>query len=363
MDKKQPKYVVSNSRNFETKERSKIRSVFIFYVPYLIHLNPGEEFEVCLPENKNKKHTIKVINKTPYTLKHNQKFFGFNDTKEEDLEKNVFVSTGDRFGITGYSEMEIKLDRYIDLFDKNEKIDPGKLYKAVEKMCLVYNYFLDVYGAITKHRQVLKISPVDIHTLQFHQLNESNEIFNQVDFKHLFEVALFKGFVSPSDQEKNRMKKILMSADENVRYASLGVNAVRSVYAGEYLSGIVQAVTQLERFLYILFENRMEDIEKTERKKIMTTLGLSNLLILLKMVLSGKEFTSIEKAVDLDKIKQAITARNNYIHEGDDKVGTNSFAKAQEFVNEINLLCVALAKVLGIDHILDREELDIRGKL
>lgn len=363
LDKKRPAYVVSNFKNVENKERSKVRSVFVFYVPYHIHLNPGEEFEVCLPENPNKKHRIKVKNRTSYTLRHNQQFFGFNETKEEELEKSVFVDTGDRFGITGYTEMEIKYDKYIDLFDENEQIDSDKLYKAVEKMCLVYNYFLDVYCAITKHRQVLKLSPLDIHTLQFHQLNESEETFNQVNLKRLFEVTLFKGFFSPSEKLKERMKKILLSADENVRYASLGVNAVRSIFGGEYLSGIVQAVTQLERFLYVLFENRMEDKGITEPKKILNTLGLSNLLILLKMVLSDEEFTSIEKDVDLEKIKQAITARNKYIHEGNDKLGINYFTKAQEFVNEINLLCVALAKVIGIDHILDREKLDIRGNL
>ncbi|WML56507.1 hypothetical protein [Neobacillus sp. PS2-9] len=83
---------------------------------------------------------------------------------------------------------------------------------------------------------------------------------------------------------------------------------------------------------------------------------MSNLLDMLQLVLSDEETTQLKYKVDFSKVTKAINARNKFIHEGIDTIGITSLEKAEEFVNEINQLCVELGKIVGIDHSLDEEK-------
>ncbi|SET48905.1 hypothetical protein SAMN05216389_112104 [Oceanobacillus limi] len=147
------------------------------------------------------------------------------------------------------------------MFDDDGNVVGIKLNKALETLCEVYNYFLDIYCAIVKHRQVLKLSPHDIHTLDFGHLTKNGEVYNNIRFFSINGATVTTGFVSPNKSVINRLKEVLMSADPNIRKYSLGVNAVRQVFGGEYLSGVVQAVTELESCLYEVYEQKLKEKE------------------------------------------------------------------------------------------------------
>jgi hypothetical protein len=349
-------YDIDNQRIFEGKEKQGIRSNFIFYVPYHLLLHPDDDFEIRLPKNPDKKHFLKLLTRNSYTLNHNHRFLGFDKIEESDKLKTVLFRNGDRFGITGYSRVLISYDRFVDIFDSDKNIDGDKLNKAIEMICEVFNYFLDIYAATVKHRQVMKLSPQDIHTLDFNHSDSDGNSFNVIRFFTIHGATIVEGLVSPHQPVINRLKELLKSGDPNLAFCSLGVSAVRNVYGGEYLSAVVQAVTQLESFLYTLFRERFSNKDIKETNRILMSLGLSNLLEMLNLILADTEVGEIKSKVNLDKVIKAINIRNKYIHEGANIANINNLLTAEEYVDEINELCVEIAKLIGIDHSLNEEK-------
>ncbi|WP_458411882.1 hypothetical protein ACNQFZ_13605 [Schinkia sp. CFF1] len=351
----EPQSHVVNQKILQGRDRQHIRSNFIFYVPYPLFLDPDDQFSIHMPLNPEKKHILQVLSRRAYTLNHNHEFFGFDNVDEKDKLKPVHLRN-DRFGITGYSKVLISYDRYLDMFDSEAEVDGVKMNKAVELMCEVYNYFLDIYAAVVGHRQAMKISPHDIHTLHFSNLDQQGNQFNEIRFFTLLGATLYEGFVSPPKDVRDRLQKVLASADPKLAQSGLGVNAVRLLYGGDYLNGIVQAVTQLESYLYMVFEKKFEEKNINEIGRIMNTLGLSNLVELLGLVLSESDMTEIKQKLDTDKVIKAISIRNKYIHEGTNKENIHNLLIAEDYINQINTLCIELAKQVGIDHPLNWEK-------
>jgi hypothetical protein len=352
----EPHFDIQNKKVFENHERRSVRSNFIFYVPFPLLLNPDDEFEICLPKNPEKKHLLRVISRDAYTLKRNHKFLGYDQIEEQDELNFVMFRNGDRFGITGYSRVLVSYDRFIDIFDSENSLDINKIYKSLEMVCDIFNYFLDIYGAVVKHRQVMKISPQDLHTLDFNHSTDKQEIFNQTRCFALHGATVMNVFVSPNQMVSNRIKELLGSGNPYLSFCGLGVNAVRHLFGGEYLSAIVQAVTQLESFLYAVYREKFLSKSINEVNRILMSLGLSNLVEMVPVVLSSEELNIVKSKVNLAKVSKAISIRNKYIHEGTNAANINSLLIAEEYVNEINRLCVELAKLIGVDHPLDEEK-------
>ncbi len=353
----QPHYDIKNEKKFEEKERQGLKTVFSFYVPYHILLYPEDKFEIRMSKNPQKTHVIQVINRSAYTLYQNGKFFGYDEVNDEEKEKTVLVRNGDRFGITGYSKIVIIYDRFINILNKEGEVEKEELVKTIEIICEVFNYFLDIYCAIVKHRQALKLSPHDVHTLEFSHLDKESVKHNEIKFSSIHGATITDNFISPPESVIKRLKEVLLSADPNIAKYSLGINAVRHVFSGEYLSGIVQAVTELESCLYEVYEEKLKIREISDFKSILGRIGLNEMVELLKLILTNDELSIVKSKVDLDIVKQAITARNKYIHEGiDTLVGINNFTQAEKFIIEINRLCVELVRLINLDHILDEEK-------
>jgi hypothetical protein len=325
------------------------KTSFIFIVPYHLLLNPDTIYKIKLP-GADKIYTIQAISRTAYTADFNHKLFGL--PYDDNLKGKAFYTrAGDRFGITGYTTLSITTNRCENVIKKSGELDNEKVINFIERCCTIYNYFLDRYAAVTRHRQLSKIAPFDLHTLSvvYSDINDEKLLF-EVHLSALHELTLMNAMPSPPETVNERLQELLLNNEFNLD--SLGVQAVRSVYSGDYMDGIVKAVTQLEAFLYRLFRKMFnsKSVEKVDEK--LKAIGLSGLVDMLPLVIDDQTFQTMAKTIKLDVIKGAITKRNNFIHEGV-SAGVNTLFDAEAIIDEINHLCVELAKLCGVDHMMD----------
>lgn len=340
-------------QRIEVTLKKKLKTVVKFYAPYHLFIDPNEKFQIRLPKNPEKVHTLQVISRTGFQANFNHKLFGLS--REDDFNnKALYTTAGDRFGITGYSTVEITYDRYSSITDERNNLDFEQLLKLMERICEIYNYFLDRYSAVVKHRQLSKLAPLDIHTVDITYIDDKNSTVQKFKLSTIHGATLMKEMVSAPTKVNSRLNELLENPNNTLD--SIGVNAVRTVYSGDYLNGIVQAVTQLESFLYLLFDEYFNQKGIAEIEEKLKSLGLKNLIDFLPIVLEEESYKELRSIVDFQKIKDSINIRNKYVHKAENIASISSLQKAEEYVNAIIILCVKIADFLGLDHMMDENK-------
>ncbi|MUG71778.1 MULTISPECIES: hypothetical protein [Paenibacillus] len=326
------------------------KTVFRFFVPYHLLLDPDQIYEIKMPATQNV-HLLQAISRIANTAEITHKLYGI-EFEDRFRKEALFTQAGDRFGHGGLTRIQITYNRHQNIFDKENQPNEKSIEKAVEKCCEIFNYFLDRYAAVTKHRQLNKISRFDIHTIEidyFDKISNEKLISTQVTAMH--GATLMGVMVSAPPKVNDRLRELLLSPESNLD--SIAVNAIRSVFSGDYLNGIVQAVTQLEAFLYMVFneEFKIKGINNSEGK--LKSLGLANLLDMLPLVLANEKYQEIEANCDIKKIRRAVTIRNDFIHKAENNEPISSFEQAEEFVDAITVFCIYISRLYGNKHMMD----------
>lgn len=347
-----------NPVNIETRDRQNVKTGVRFRIPYCLLLDPNKIYSIKHPKNFSKTHSIRVLSRHHRKAEEILEWFGLElepELSKEIKDQIVYNQIGDRFGITGYCYIEIILDRYYDLFIYEEEKIHEACYKILEDACDIYNYFLDRYSAIVRHRQVSKINPLDIHQFDAFHLKDGKKLGALV-VSTLHHAVFFDSdqLICPSEEVSQRLQEMLLLTAQDGNIATFGVSAVRHIFSGNYLSGIVEAVTQLEGFLHTIFRQAYltKGVEEKKVDEILNSFSLRRLLDSLPLILNDHQLLELHKH-NVSLIDEAINIRNKYVHLGRNIAQITRFEDADKYVTEINEFCVTLSRIAQIDNMLD----------
>lgn len=351
-----------NPINIDIMERKDIKTGIRLIIPYCILLKVGKKYKIRLPKNEKKLHEFRVINRSHHDGEDLKVWFGLDLPELNPDVKNtsVYNQLGDRFGVTGYCEVEIILDRFYSIFTEDEEELFELYYKLLEDACEIYNYFLDRYCAVVKHRQVSKLTPLDFQKFTAFHIKD-DEVISSLHISALHHVVFIEnndGVIGPNQSVSERLQELLITDEFEGNIATFGVSAVRQLFSGDYLTGIVESVTQLEAFLHFSYKKAFLEREMDEKnvENLLESFTLRKFLDSLPLIMSSEEFKKIEERNDFNKINQAVTIRNKYVHLGRNIAELKKFEQVEEYINAINHLCVDLSNYCGIDSMLDQEK-------
>ncbi|WP_449441871.1 hypothetical protein [Ureibacillus acetophenoni] len=351
-----------NPIHINIRDRKEIKTGVRLSIPYMLLLKIGETYKIRLPKNKVKEHEFRVINRVHYDGQNLVNWFGL-DLPELNPDVNntsAYNQIGDRFGMTGYCEVEIIIDRFYELFSEAEDDIFKMYYKLLEDACEIYNYFLDRYSAVVRHRQVSKLTPLDFQKFTaFHIKN--NEVVSSVHVAALHHVVFIEkkdGVIIPQSSVTERLQELLQSECDEGNIATFGVSAVRQLFTGNYLTGIVESITQLEAYLHLSYKKAFLErgIDEKQVETLLDSFTLRKFLDSLPLIMNRNEFLRLSEQNDLSLINQAVNIRNKYVHLGRNIDELKKFEQVEKYINAINNFCVDLSNFCGIDNMLDKSK-------
>lgn len=214
----------------------------------------------------------------------------------------------DRWGIDGYSNIEIETEKNIDLSSSLSNKARIFTVKIINKFISLYKYF-DIDA-------VHLVNIVDSDLIDFFvEKNSDGKDTKREDF-----VIMLNGGITQLNPQKvtkvsNMLESALKDGYEIPLWRELILNAEHYCYIGDYRMAILESVTALELVVskYISGELSAAGVKDKEIKEFIKDTGVSKGLSVMVRTLVGNDKLQEEL---LEKCKNTITKRNKIIHEG-----------------------------------------------
>ncbi|MBB3870305.1 hypothetical protein DER53_11090 [Parageobacillus toebii NBRC 107807] len=300
--------------------------------------------------DEEKIHTLRVSERINNYGKSLFEWYGINNINNENLDDfSAYTRVGDRFGKNSFCKVEIVINDYYEI----DKSTNDKLFQScftyLEKVCEVYNYFIDIYASVTRHKQISKLSIRDIHHFKIFHAQEY-EVLTCIEiaaFHHL--TAYDKNYVNSAGNELNtEIQKELFNNNELRMLKNFGIDAIRQLFSGNYLLGIVVSIIQLEGMLHNLFFIAYKKMGMTSEKQINNEIDSCGVRLMLDNLSNTIRNDIYQKDIlpFLDDVILANKIRNKYVHKGKNPYMIKTFDQAEKLINIVNKFCHVLENII-----------------
>ena len=303
---------------------------------------------VVIPNSMSLKITIKA--KLPFCLyKLDERYFQIDPQTRirffrEKIEPSRRTSSSenieflnDRWGIDGFSRIEIETEKDIDLFESMSDEARTFTLRIINKFISLYRYFDDT--------AVHLVNLIESDLMDFSV---------EKDGRASFAIG-FGGGITPLNPQKiasvsSMLENAIRNGYEIPLWRELILNAEHYCYIGDFRMAILESVTALELVIskFISGELFAAGIKEKEIKEFIKETGVAKGLNVVVRLLVGKSGMPDDL---LEKCKGTITKRNKIVHEG--RKETNYQSTKDSIIAIYQLIQLLLEKGRDMDILRD----------